>query len=1143
VKEHFYRQIIEESPIGYAYHRILYNNDMIPYDYEFIEVNSAFEALTGLEASRIIGEKVTHVLPDIKNNTFDWIKWYGDIAINGTEKHFEQFSESLNKWFRVYAYSPEKFYFITQFVDISHEKEQIAMLENLQEMVHQTEIKSKAATDHAYEELLESKNFLETLLEFIPAPVFYKDANGRYLGFNQAFEDFFGKTKDELIGKNVFDINPEELARIYHAKDAELFEHPGTQKYETQVQDAQGTLHDVLFNKATMTDPHGKVTGLIGMVMDITERKQAENALKTSEEEYRYLFENTVEAIAVVQNNEIKMCNPMAQQISGYSEAELKATPFINLVYKEDVEAVKNIHYSRMNNEWGNLKQVFRLVRKSGEIRWVESTGIKITWKEQESILSFLMDITDRRKAEEALQSNKRQLSDIIDFLPDATLAVDKDRHIVIWNKAIEKMTGIPAAEMIGKSDYAYTVPFYGEARPQLMDLFFLDDDRIMTRYPNIAREGEVIIAEVFCPALYNNKGAWVSAKASPLHDHDGSIIGAIECIRDITDRKKVEKALQESEGKYRSLIVSSHDIIYTLTPEGVFNFVSPAWTSLLGQPVEQVVGQPFQHFVHPDDVTRCEIFMQKVIMTQQRQEGVEYRVRHMDGSWRWHTTSASPQKDETGSLVGYEGIARDITERKRLETALLEEKNLLETTLISVGDGVISTDNKGKIVFLNRVAEFLTGWTQESAKDKPVEEVFCIVNEFTQERRESIVKKVLESGNIHEIANHTALISKDGIKRPIEDSAAPIVQENGEIVGVVLVFRDFSEKKQKIDKIEYLSYHDQLTGLYNRRFFEEELKRLDIEKNLPISIIMGDVNGLKFVNDSFGHSMGDRLLKKVAKTIKRGCRANDIAARLGGDEFVIILPKTDASKAEHVVKHIKNLTDKEKVESIDISISFGYDTKNNKTEKMQEIMKNAEDYMYRHKLAESSRMRRTTVDLIIKQLYERNSREHLHSIGVSELCEKIAVEMGFNQYDISQIRLAGLMHDIGKIEIDEEILLKPQKLSNAEWEEVKRHSETGYRILSMVNELSEIADFVLEHHEKWDGTGYPRHLKGEMISLQARIIAVADAFDAMTNNKVYGVVMNAECAAGEIRKCSGTQFDPAVAKIFITKILGIEWE
>jgi putative nucleotidyltransferase with HDIG domain len=166
-----------------------------------------------------------------------------------------------------------------------------------------------------------------------------------------------------------------------------------------------------------------------------------------------------------------------------------------------------------------------------------------------------------------------------------------------------------------------------------------------------------------------------------------------------------------------------------------------------------------------------------------------------------------------------------------------------------------------------------------------------------------------------------------------------------------------------------------------------------------------------------------------------------------------------------------------------------------------------------------------------------------LHSKRVSEFCEDIAAKMNFNKENVSQIRIAGLMHDIGKIGIDENILNKPQKLSSDEWKEIERHSEIGYRILSSVNEFSEIAEHVLEHHEKWNGKGYPRGLKGEEISLQARIIAVADAFDAMTRDRAYGKALSEEEAINEIRRCSGTQFDPEIAGVFVEKVLGKEWK
>ncbi|MBK5211814.1 MAG: diguanylate cyclase [Coriobacteriia bacterium] len=353
----------------------------------------------------------------------------------------------------------------------------------------------------------------------------------------------------------------------------------------------------------------------------------------------------------------------------------------------------------------------------------------------------------------------------------------------------------------------------------------------------------------------------------------------------------------------------------------------------------------------------------------------------------------------------------------------------------------------------------------------------------------------------------------------------------------------DVTDRQKAEEEILRSINHDHLTGLYNRRFYEEELKRLDTKRNFPLTIVMGDINGLKLINDSFGHTMGDELLRKAAGVINHACRADDIIARLGGDEFVIILPKTDAFETERIIKRIKDLSLKEKVGNIEISISFGYATKSNEEENLQEIFKYAEDRMYQHKHSESLGARSKTIDLILNTLYKKTSIERSHSIRVSEVCEAIATKMDFNENDVFQIRTAGLIHDIGKMEIDEKILNKPGKLSKDEWEKKQRHPEIGYRILSAVIKFPLIAEDILEHHERWDGKGYPRGLKGEEISLPSRIIAVADSYDAMTSDRTYDKTLSEEEAINEIMRCSGTQFDPDVAKVFIEKVLGQKWE
>lgn len=354
----------------------------------------------------------------------------------------------------------------------------------------------------------------------------------------------------------------------------------------------------------------------------------------------------------------------------------------------------------------------------------------------------------------------------------------------------------------------------------------------------------------------------------------------------------------------------------------------------------------------------------------------------------------------------------------------------------------------------------------------------------------------------------------------------------------VLAILRNITKRKELEKSLEFLSYNDQLTGLRNRRFYEEELKRLDVKENYPLTIILGDANGLKLINDSFGHEAGDEFIRKLAQIIKKGCQSEDIVARIGGDEFVVLLPKTDNYKAEQVIKNINNLVQSEKVQNIELSISFGYETKKHENEDIQDIFRKAEDCMYKRKLLDSSCMRGKTVDTIMNTLNEKSKREEQHSVRVSELCKSMGESLGLTERKIHELKIAGLLHDIGKIAIEENILNKPGKLTVDEVKEIRRHPEIGYRILSTVHEMSEIAQYVLLHHEMWNGNGYPKGLKGDNIPIESRIIAIADTYDAITSERSYRKALSKEFAIQELQRNAGIQFDSELVDIFIKKVL-----
>lgn len=552
----------------------------------------------------------------------------------------------------------------------------------------------------------------------------------------------------------------------------------------------------------------------------------------------------------------------------------------------------------------------------------------------------------------------------------------------------------------------------------------------------------------------------------------------------------------------------------------------------------ENIIGKKlFDAFKNMDksEFERINYYCRKAVTEGKQQFELNYRAIN-----KWYRINIySPKKNYI--MMYFIGITNEKNQLLELENSRKRMENIIEGTNVGTWELNLKT---GEHFYNDRWADML-GYTLEELAPINNETWKKLVHpddlEIQLARDEKLYAKEIDFYD-----EEYRMIHKDGSVVWIQDRGKVISwMHDGKPHIISGTQTDITKRKNmELDKIKkqeeilYLSYCDQLTGLYNRRYFEDKLKELDSFDNLPITLIMADVNGLKLVNDSFGHNLGDELLKKAAEVMMKGCRSSDIISRLGGDEFVAILTKTNEIQAEQVIKRINSIAEKEKVGAIDISISFGYETKNSIDEKINDIFKNAEDYMYRRKLYESSSIRNKTIDLIMNTLYEKSKREMLHSKRVSELCEDLAVRMNFDIYKVNQIKIAGLMHDIGKMGIDEKILNKPQKLSDEETKEIMRHPEIGYRILSSSNEFSEIAEYVLKHHERWDGKGYPGGFKGEEISIQSRIIAVADAYDAMTSDRPYRKGLSVMDALAELKKYSGTQFDPEVAEIFINMVL-----
>ncbi len=354
----------------------------------------------------------------------------------------------------------------------------------------------------------------------------------------------------------------------------------------------------------------------------------------------------------------------------------------------------------------------------------------------------------------------------------------------------------------------------------------------------------------------------------------------------------------------------------------------------------------------------------------------------------------------------------------------------------------------------------------------------------------------------------------------------------------VISLCRRTTDDVNYMENMKYLSSYDELTGVYNTRYFNDILKNYKTQVELPISIVALDVNGLKSINDTYGHRAGDRLLIKLTNALSNINIPNKVIARIAGDKFAVLLPNTSKTDAENIFENINSKCASHKVYKIPFSISFGVDTAKSSNDHLLDVNKSAEEFLYKQKLYSSSSQKDNTIELINSTLLAKNQREQLHSNRVSALCVEMAKALGWSTLDQNKIRTAGLLHDIGKIGISDALLNKPGALNDNEYKEMCTHPEIGYRILQSSSNMKELSEYAYSHHEKWDGTGYPRQLKGTEIVIEARIISIVDTYDAMTRPRSYRDALPKQVAISELIKCKNTQFDPELVDIFVEKVL-----
>ncbi|NPV72463.1 MAG: PAS domain S-box protein [Pelotomaculum sp.] len=716
----------------------------------------------------------------------------------------------------------------------------------------------------------------------------------------------------------------------------------------------------------------------------------------------------------------------------------------------------------------------------------------------------------------------------ILNSLPSGVYIVRGGKFQYVSPK-FQKITGYGAGELLGRDATSLVFPEDREKVRKYAISMLRGKEKFPYEFRIVTKSGEI---------------RWFQEQVAPItYRGEKAVLG--NCV-DITGPKKMESDLRIYENRLRQITGNIFDIVSIVNKDGIYEYISPSAKIITGHEPEEIIGTQIFELVHPDDLEKVKAAYDHAVETRSAGK-VEYRYRHADGHYIWFETTGSLTFDEEGQITGAIFIARDITERKRAEENLCAANRQLVDIIEFLPDPTFVIDCNRRVIAWNRAIEELTGVRKEEilgkgdyvyavpfyGKPRPILIDLVFEVDMETERQYEYVKRD-DMTIFAEVFIKSMYKKERGVH--LWGKASPLFDSEGNLIGAIESIRDITERKQVEKQLMYLSLHDSLTGLYNRAYFEEEMRRAGEGRYDSVGIIICDVDDLKIVNDTLGHDAGDALLIAAARVIKESFREGDMVARIGGDEFAVLLPESDYKVLEDACCRIRGAIARYNAENpgLPLSISIGFAARSGIPKSMSDLFKEADNKMYREKLYRSRNAQNFAFQTLKKALGARDFIYDGHTERLQSLVTEMARAISLPENKIADLRLLAQFHDIGKVGIPDSILFKPGALDPEEYMEMQRHCEIGHLIAMSPPDLNHIADLILKHHEWWNGKGYPLGLKGEDIPLECRILTIADAYDAMTSDRPYRKAMTHEEAVSELKRCAGTQFDPYLVDKFL---------
>ncbi len=961
--------------------------------------------------------------------------------------------------------------------------------------------------------MAENDESYSSLMENIPIGVYRSTPGprGAILMANPALLKIAGfSSEDEFKGENLAEFYEDPAERS--AFSELLLANGSVSGVELRLKKKDGTPFWGSVTGRVIRDQNGEVSFFDCTLEDITVRKKAEEALQFERSQFLSIFDSINEIIYVA--------DPRTYEILYVNEAGRKALPddpvggicyrvFQNrqepcqfctneiIMANKDRPYQWEYHNAALNRDYIQIDRV---------IRWPDERDVRF---------EMALDITERKQMEEALRKSEESLLITLNSISDGVIATDRESRITRMNPAAEHLTGWSLAEAVG-------LPL-----PRVFQIFnVLTGEQVPDPTKRVLHTGAAVgLANHTALLARDGTMRQIADNAAPIRDSKGNTSGVVLVFSDVTEDYATRQALQESELRNRALLDAIPDLIFIFNRDGVFLDYHSTNPDQLILPAESFLNQHLSH-VLPSELAQLTMEALNVVFQRGQPHIYEYMLV-LDGKQHHYEGRMVPCGEERALA-----IIREITEKKLAEKNLQASEERYRLLVDNANEAIIVAQD-GMHKFLNPMAVDFYAYPESELRTTP------FIEYIHPDDREMVWGRYSKrmAGEVLQDKYNFRIIAGDGSIKWAEIRSVQIEWE-GRPAALNLI-SDVTESKRYEDRLKYLSLHDQLTGLYNRAFFDGEMDRLCGSREYPITVISIDLDGLKLINDTMGHEKGDALLKVCAEILKQTLRRSDILARIGGDEFVAILPRSGGEIGEEVGRRIQEkvfLYNSEHPE-LPLGLSFGIATAENDSEPLVKILKKSDDRMYRDKICRRDSTRSLIVDIFLNALAERDYINEGHGDRLSALCINMGEKLNLSSQQLVDLALLGQVHDLGKVGIPDSILFKEGPLSDAEWEIMRQHPEKGYYMALSSPDMAEMAELILRHHEWWDGRGYPQGLKGREIPVECLIFAIADAYDAMTNNRPYRRTLSREEAIAELKKCAGTQFAPELVDIFLSSM------